>query len=152
MHHSDADEKLLETSVVPRVLESRLFDHVVLAVADVPENDVLERWAKHWGVEVFRGAERDVARRILDCAHALDAAQLPEQPDRPTTRLWIAGRRALDEHRHSAPPCLGQCMQKRTARRGARRSVAQSTIRLHAGRPRKLGHQSAQTRLIDISC
>ena len=73
MHHTDADEKLLATSAVPRVVESGLFDRVVLAVADVPENDVLDRWAKHWGVEVFRGAERDVARRILDCARANDA-------------------------------------------------------------------------------
>jgi len=73
MHHTDADEKLLETSAVPRVVESRLFDRVVLAVADVPENDVLGRWADRWGVEVFRGAERNVARRILDCARANDA-------------------------------------------------------------------------------
>ncbi|MEW6073217.1 MAG: methyltransferase domain-containing protein [Planctomycetota bacterium] len=70
MHHTDADERLLATSAVPRVLASGLFDDVVLAVADVPENGVLDRFAAHWGIELFRGAERDVARRILDCAQA----------------------------------------------------------------------------------
>jgi SAM-dependent methyltransferase len=45
-------------------------------VADVPENAVLDRFAEHWGVEIFRGAERDVARRILDCARAHDATTI----------------------------------------------------------------------------
>ena len=68
MHHTDADEKLLERSAVPRLRDSGLFDDVVLCVADVPENDVLQRFADAWGVELWRGAERDVARRIADLA------------------------------------------------------------------------------------
>ena len=70
MHHPEAEEKLLVTSAVPKVLASGLFDHVVLAVADIPENAGLDRFAAHWGIEVFRGAERDVARRLHDCARA----------------------------------------------------------------------------------
>lgn len=70
MHHTDADEKLLARSAVPRVKESGLFDEVVLAAADVPENRVLARWAEAWGVALHYGAERDVARRLLDCARA----------------------------------------------------------------------------------
>lgn len=70
MHHTDADERLLSCSAVPKVKESGLFDEVVLAVADVPENRVLERWADVWKVPIHYGAERDVARRLLDCARA----------------------------------------------------------------------------------
>jgi SAM-dependent methyltransferase len=70
MHHTDADERLFERNAVVKVRESDLFDRVVLAVADVPENRCLERWAEAWGVEILYGAERDVARRLLDCARA----------------------------------------------------------------------------------
>jgi SAM-dependent methyltransferase len=72
MHHSDAEEKLLELNGVVKVRDSGLFDRVVLAVADLPENRCLERWAEAWGVEIFYGAERDVARRLLDCAQAYE--------------------------------------------------------------------------------
>jgi len=73
MHWTDADEKLLAESAVPLVRDSGLFDDVVIAAADVPENRVLERWAEGWGVPLRYGPERDVAARILACARAFGA-------------------------------------------------------------------------------
>jgi SAM-dependent methyltransferase len=72
MHHDEADERLLEVNAVRPVVESGLFDHVALALADVPENRALARWAGRWGIDVVHGSERDVARRILDCARRYD--------------------------------------------------------------------------------
>ena len=68
MHWTDADDRLFEANAVVRARQSGLFDEVVLAVADVPENRVLERFADRWGVEIFYGAERDVAARLRACA------------------------------------------------------------------------------------
>ncbi len=68
MHHTDAEPKLLERSAVPHLVQSALFDEVVLCVADVPENDLLAEYARAWGIDLIRGAERDVARRIRDVA------------------------------------------------------------------------------------
>lgn len=68
MHHTDARPALLQTSAVPGLRDSGLFDDVVLCVADVPENDVLEEYAQAWDVELVRGEERDVGARIRTLA------------------------------------------------------------------------------------
>jgi spore coat polysaccharide biosynthesis protein SpsF (cytidylyltransferase family) len=73
MHHTDACERLLETSVVPVLRDAGVVDEVVIAAADVPANDALEPFAAAWGVELFRGAELDVAQRIGDLAEARGA-------------------------------------------------------------------------------
>ncbi|MFT5292218.1 MAG: SAM-dependent methyltransferase [Planctomycetota bacterium] len=76
MHHTDAEPKLLEKSAVPHLMQSGLFDEVVLCVADIPENDRLEEYARAWGIDLIRGAERDVARRIADVARATDCTSI----------------------------------------------------------------------------
>jgi SAM-dependent methyltransferase len=72
MHHTDLHEGLLVRNGVERIKASGLFDAVVLAVADVPENRALERFAASFEVEIVYGAEHDVARRLADCARAFD--------------------------------------------------------------------------------
>lgn len=76
MHHTDADEGLLVMNAVERARSSGLFDVVALAVADVPENRSLARFAECFGVEIVFGAEHDVARRLADCAGAFDCPSI----------------------------------------------------------------------------
>ena len=68
MHHTDVVPALARYNAVERLRDSGFFERVVLAAADVPENDVLLPWAERFGVELFRGHAEDVARRLLDCA------------------------------------------------------------------------------------
>ena len=68
MHHTDREERLLETNAVRRTVESGLFDEVVVAAADLPENRSLERFADAFGCDLVLGAERNVAKRIADVA------------------------------------------------------------------------------------
>jgi spore coat polysaccharide biosynthesis protein SpsF (cytidylyltransferase family) len=68
MHHTDVVPALGRYNAVERLRDSGLFERVVLAAADVSENDVLLPWAERFGVELFRGHAEDVARRLLDCA------------------------------------------------------------------------------------
>lgn len=70
MHHTDVVEGLERWNAVERMRDAGVADRVALAAADVPENEVLRPWAERWGVPLFLGAERDVARRLLDCADA----------------------------------------------------------------------------------
>ncbi|MCZ6598926.1 MAG: methyltransferase domain-containing protein [Planctomycetota bacterium] len=76
MHHTDAVDGLERLNAVEKARASGIFDKVVLAAADVPENDGLDVWAERWGVDIFRGAEHDVARRILDCAQIADCDRI----------------------------------------------------------------------------
>ncbi len=73
MHHTDVMPGLERWNAVAKVCASGLFDRVALAAADVPENRALAEWAERWDVELFLGAERDVGRRLLDCADAFSA-------------------------------------------------------------------------------
>ena len=70
MHHTDVVPALARYNAVERLRDSGLFERVVLAAADVPENDVLLPWAERFGVELFRGDEENVAARLQACARA----------------------------------------------------------------------------------
>lgn len=54
--------------VIQRVKRAETLDAVVLATPETPENDVLENLARQLGIEVFRGSEEDVARRLIGAA------------------------------------------------------------------------------------
>ena len=70
MHHTDLVPGIESRNAVVPLQDSGLFDHVVLAVADMPENDVLEPFAERLGIPIFRGPTEDVAKRLADCATA----------------------------------------------------------------------------------
>jgi len=47
---------------------SGLFDRIILAAPDLPQNAVFHTLAKDWGVELFLGAQFNVAQRLMDAA------------------------------------------------------------------------------------
>ena len=54
--------------VIQRVKKAESLDTVVLAIPETPENDALENLARELGIDVFRGSEEDVARRLIEAA------------------------------------------------------------------------------------
>jgi SAM-dependent methyltransferase len=74
MHHTDViadrEETLARHNAVVPLRDSGLFHRVVLAAADVPENDVLAAWAERWEVGLFRGDPEDVGARLAAAAQA----------------------------------------------------------------------------------
>jgi spore coat polysaccharide biosynthesis protein SpsF len=50
--------------VLQRVISSKETDVTVLAIPETAENDVLEKLARKYGCEVFRGSEDDVLERL----------------------------------------------------------------------------------------
>ena len=64
MHFTDLVPFLREYNCVTNISKSKIFDRIVIAAADVPENSVLKDWAKSWGVEVCFGSVLDVHDRI----------------------------------------------------------------------------------------
>ena len=70
-HHTNvrADDLDPEGYAVARLKESDLFDRIVLAGADLPENAILQRAAEVWGIEYHLGSVNDVVERMLEVAH-----------------------------------------------------------------------------------
>lgn len=57
---------------VQKIRDSGLFDEVVLAAGDMPENKIFESLAKEWGVSYFLGSPDDMAARMKQAAYAFD--------------------------------------------------------------------------------
>jgi SAM-dependent methyltransferase len=78
MHHTDVvagrEKALARRNAAGPLLDSGLFERVVLAAADVPENDVLEPWAERFGVELFKGEVEDVGARLAAAARAAECS------------------------------------------------------------------------------
>ena len=70
MHHSDMSEHLTNYNAVVKVRDSGLFDRIVLAVPDLPENRPLIEWANKWEIGIHFGSARNVARRIYECCES----------------------------------------------------------------------------------
>ena len=62
-----------EGYAVARLKESRLFDRIVLAGADLPENAILQSAADRWGIECHLGSVNDVVERMIEVARKTDA-------------------------------------------------------------------------------
>jgi len=58
---------------VQKLKESRIFDHIVIAGADLPENQILLEIAKRWGVECLLGSVDNMVERMLQVARSTDA-------------------------------------------------------------------------------
>lgn len=59
--------------IIERVKRCKLPDEIVLATTRQPEDDVLERLARSYGVAVFRGSENDLVDRYYQAAKAFHA-------------------------------------------------------------------------------
>ena len=55
--------------LVDRLRECRRLDDIILATSTDPRDDVLEQWARAYGLAVHRGSEDDVLQRVVE-SHA----------------------------------------------------------------------------------
>jgi SAM-dependent methyltransferase len=77
-HHTNIRENDVapEHYAIGPLRESGIFDRIVLAGADLPENVILRDAASTWGIECFLGSVNDVADRMLQVCRATEAAVL----------------------------------------------------------------------------
>ncbi len=61
---------------VEKIRDSGLFDEVVLAAADVPENKIFYDLAEKWGVKVFLGSPDNMLQRMQEVAKDFDCQVL----------------------------------------------------------------------------
>jgi len=54
--------------LLSQLKKSKLIDKIVVATSTKKENDVLVKFVKSLGFDVFRGSENDVLKRFYDCA------------------------------------------------------------------------------------
>lgn len=66
------DHPVLEW-VITRTLRSSEVDHFVLATSDLPQDDVLVDFAMGMGIDVFRGSNSNVLKRVIDSAEPFGA-------------------------------------------------------------------------------
>lgn len=57
---------------VEKIRDSGLFDEVVLAAGDMPENKIFEELAKEWGVSYFLGSPDDMVARMQKAAETFN--------------------------------------------------------------------------------
>jgi len=76
MHHTDVvpgrEAALARRNAIVPLRDSGLFERVVIACADVPENDALAEWAARFDVPLFRGDVEDVGARLAAAAREYD--------------------------------------------------------------------------------
>lgn len=67
------DDLLVNAYSVQKLKESGIFEHIVVAGADLPENQILFEVAKRWGVECLLGSVDNMVERMLQVARATNA-------------------------------------------------------------------------------
>jgi spore coat polysaccharide biosynthesis protein SpsF len=58
---------------VSRLRQCRLLDDIVVATTISPADDVVETWAREFGVSCFRGSENDVLQRVVDAQKSMQS-------------------------------------------------------------------------------
>lgn len=66
-------EKHVITRVIQRVDMATTIDQICVAISTGQQDDIIERYAKRAGANVFRGSESDVLGRIYNAALTMDA-------------------------------------------------------------------------------
>lgn len=64
-HYTD-EAKAHKFNVIEVVKRIPEIDEIILAVPDMLENRILEKYAKKWGIKIFYGATHNVTKRIYD--------------------------------------------------------------------------------------
>ena len=64
MHYTDITEHLIKYNAVDKIIESSIFDEVVIVAADIDENQCLIDWAKRWKIEIQFGSINNVTSRM----------------------------------------------------------------------------------------
>lgn len=68
INYNDKNRDLDTFNPIPKIKQSKVFDHIVLAAPNLEENKFLEGYAKKWGVELYLGDVENVTKRIYDTA------------------------------------------------------------------------------------
>ena len=66
MHYTDITEYLKDYNAVKKIIESNIFDDIIIAAADIPENECLVEWSKWWNTNIRFGSVTNVTQRVLD--------------------------------------------------------------------------------------
>ena len=64
MHYTDITEYLNNYNAVDKIVNSDIFDKIIIAAADIKENQCLINWAKRWNIEIRFGSVTDVTNRL----------------------------------------------------------------------------------------
>jgi len=73
MHYTDIIENIKKYNAVEKIKQSGIFDDVVIAAADIPENRLLEEYSAFWNVDIRYGSIKNITERIKDIANTLQA-------------------------------------------------------------------------------
>lgn len=77
VHYTDQNFLLdPATNCIARLKESNIFDEIVLAAANVPENACIHQYAEQYGIRAFLGDVSNIARRMQGVADNFDATVL----------------------------------------------------------------------------
>lgn len=68
MHYTDIAKSLKDYNAVEKIKKAGIFDHIVIAAADIPENRCLIEYANLWNVDIRFGSTINVTKRIYDIA------------------------------------------------------------------------------------
>jgi spore coat polysaccharide biosynthesis protein SpsF len=70
------DEKSILEVIIQRLVATSSGYPIVLATSTDPQDDLIESMAKQLGVLLFRGSEKDVLQRFIDCASTFQFSHL----------------------------------------------------------------------------
>ena len=76
MHHTDIGKRLKDYNAVKKIKQSNIFDDVVIAAADLPENQCLEKYATYWNINIYYGSVTNVTERINEIVNKLSAGTI----------------------------------------------------------------------------
>ena len=74
MHHTDITEALAANNAIDAIRDSGVFDAMVIACADVPENQKLRTWAQKWDLPIRFGDVDNVVLRMQEIIREFDAS------------------------------------------------------------------------------
>lgn len=72
-HYTDLMPLIKERNCIEKLKKSGIFDHIVLAAADIQENECLKEYSEIWNVDIYYGSVDDVHHRIESVINLYDA-------------------------------------------------------------------------------
>jgi SAM-dependent methyltransferase len=76
MHYTDIFPALEKYNGIESIKRSGIFDEIVIACADVPENQCLETWASKWEVDIRYGEVKNITKRLHSIIEEYDATTI----------------------------------------------------------------------------
>ena len=64
MHYTDITEHLNQYNIIDKITSGEIFDEIVIAAADIKENQCLIEWAAKWNLDLRLGSVSNVTRRV----------------------------------------------------------------------------------------